>query len=416
MFNLIGDSEIAIKKANKRKLHELLNKYGSVREIERSGNLQDAYAFDFAKINGTLDEVLEERRMGYREPLSSNGDTLKSKVKQSNALLPDDEDFSLEGLTLSDRQRKAIGKLDMNTQLSVIRALREQQSVEKPKAKKETSSSKLDVLQNRVEKANRELKVADNEHERTKSDVRVEKDEELNIDNNKFNQDIFINKTMRPIIEDNEGITSYPYLDTNGFITIGVGANINNNPLNMDWYYKNPDTGKLRHLDKNNPDDLKLIKEEIHKLRQEPKGKDASHYEEITNLRISDEYLNKLYYNRTKDAIEDIRYLIKEHNENSSKKIASFEKMPKPLQIVLIDMVFNLGRDGFSWKPKVIINKDGNKVKKGYPSFWKALENRDLSNMIKESKRYSEGKELASRNKKTRETLELLYEYGYNRK
>ena len=53
---------------------------------------------------------------------------------------------------------------------------------------------------------------------------------------------------------------------------------------------------------------------------------------------------------------------------------------------------------------------------RGYPSFWKALENRDLSKMIKESKRYSGGKELASRNKKTRETLELLYEYGYNRK
>ena len=53
---------------------------------------------------------------------------------------------------------------------------------------------------------------------------------------------------------------------------------------------------------------------------------------------------------------------------------------------------------------------------RGYPSFWKALENRDLSNMIKESKRYSDGKELASRNKKIRETLELLYEYGYNRK
>ena len=58
--------------------------------------------------------------------------------------------------------------------------------------------------------------------------------------------------------------------------------------------------------------------------------------------------------------------------------------------------------------------RDGKK--RGYPRFWKALENRDLSNMINESKRYSEGKELASRNKKTRETLELLYEYGYNRK
>ena len=349
----------------------------------------------------------------------SNNDTLSSNIKYSNALLPDDEDFSLEGLTLSDRQREAIGKLDMNTQLSVIRALREQQGVEKPKPKRENSEatkSELDILRKKVDKANREIKIADNEYERTKSDAEVERDEELNVDDNKFNQDIFINKTMRPIIEDNEGITPYPYLDTNGFITIGVGANINNNPLSMDWYYKNPNTGKLRHLDKNNPDDLKLIKEEIHKLRQEPKGKDASHYEEITNLRISDEYLNKLYYNRTKDAIEDIRYLIKEHNKNSSKKIESFEKMPKPLQIVLIDMVFNLGRDGFSWKQKEIIDKDGNKVKKGYPSFWKALENRDLSNMIKESKRYSEGKELASRNKKTRETLELLYEYGYNRK
>ena len=30
----------------------------------------------------------------------------------------DDEDFSLEGLILSDKQRKVIDKLDMNTQLS----------------------------------------------------------------------------------------------------------------------------------------------------------------------------------------------------------------------------------------------------------------------------------------------------------
>ena len=160
----------------------------------------------------------------------------------------------LEGLTLSDRQRKAIDKLDMGTQLSVIRALREQQGVEKPKKERE-AKSELDVLQNPVEKANREIKIADNEHSETKSDVRVEKDEddELNVDNNKFNQDFFINKTMRPFIETEEGLYDYPYLDTNGLITIGVGANIDNNPLSMDWYYKNPDTGKLRHLDKNNP-------------------------------------------------------------------------------------------------------------------------------------------------------------------
>ena len=69
-------------------------------------------------------------------------------MKQSNSLLPDDEDFSLEGLKLSDEQKRAIDRLDMTNQLAVIRALREQQGVEKPKPKKETSEkSELDVLQ-----------------------------------------------------------------------------------------------------------------------------------------------------------------------------------------------------------------------------------------------------------------------------
>ena len=33
--------------------------------------------------------------------------------------------------------------------------------------------------------------------------------------------------------------------------------------------------------------------------------------------------------------------------------------------------------------------------------------------MIKESKRFSKGKELSNRNNETRKTFETLYEYGY---
>ena len=55
----------------------------------------------------------------------------------------DDEDFSLEGLILSDKQRKVIDKLDMNTQLTVIRALREQQGIEKPKPKKKEQEKSM---------------------------------------------------------------------------------------------------------------------------------------------------------------------------------------------------------------------------------------------------------------------------------
>ena len=179
-MDLVGESKIATKRENKKKLHKLLDKYGSVEEIERSGDLRDNFELDFARIDGALDEVLEERRMGYRAPQSSSDDEIKTNVKKSNSLLPDDEDFSLEGLKLSDEQRRAIDRLDMTNQLAVIRALREQQGVKKPKPKKENSEaskSELDVLGEKVDKANREIKIAENEHSRTKSDVRVEKEE-----------------------------------------------------------------------------------------------------------------------------------------------------------------------------------------------------------------------------------------------
>ena len=95
--DLVGESTLATKKENKKKLHKLLDKYGSVEEIKRSGDLRDGFELDFARIDGALEEVLEERRMGYRAPQSSSDDEIKTNVKQSSSLLPDDEDFSLEG-------------------------------------------------------------------------------------------------------------------------------------------------------------------------------------------------------------------------------------------------------------------------------------------------------------------------------
>ena len=52
LLDLVGDSKMATKRENKKKLHELLDKYGSVEEIERSGDLKDGYELDFARIDG----------------------------------------------------------------------------------------------------------------------------------------------------------------------------------------------------------------------------------------------------------------------------------------------------------------------------------------------------------------------------
>ena len=426
LLDLIGDSKREIKKENKRKLHVLLDKYGSVEEIERSGELKDGFELDFARVDGALEEVLEERRRGYREPKSYSNEVLRSNIKSPNSFLPDDEDFSLEGLILNDKQRKVIDKLDMNTQLTVIKALREQQGVEKPKPKKmeqEKSKRESDVLNEKDAKANREIKIADNEYAGIKSDASYTsklEDDDLNIDSNKFNQDVFINQTMRPFIETEEGLQDYPYLDTNGLITIGVGANIDDNPLSMDWYYKNPDTGKLRHLDKNNPDDLRLIKEELSYLEKEKeklpynekkKTREnnyvAKYYMDKTNLRVSSEYVNREYYKRAKEAVNNIQNTIKRYNKDPEKQndIPAFHKLPQPLQIVMMDMMYNMGQTRFDYI--ITYGKDGKK--RGYPRFWDAVANRDVDKMIKECVRNG----LPERNKKNQERLRKLKDVVY---
>lgn len=364
--NFFNDREDILKKREKKnKLHELLDKYGSVEGIEKNAAGADGYEYMFANTGNLIDEVLAERRSG--RPLSSA--VHESMPQRRNTLLPDDDDFSLEGLELSDRQRKAIKNLDMANQLTIIKALREQQSIENPRYKTERDSSNTKNFENEVYRNN------------TGADMQEYYAEE------------FINQTMRPIIKKNEGLYNYPYLDTRSKTTIGIGANIDGAELNEDWYYQDPKTKKLRHLDKNNPGDLALIQGELKKLQDIkdtlPRDKNgrpknnyrAEYFEKITNLRISGEYLNELYYSRVNGAIEDIKNTIKQYNNDPEKdySIPDFEKLPQPLQIVLVDMMYNLGKTKFNYKE----NDKGT----GFPKFWDFLARRNVNGMIRESKR-----------------------------
>lgn len=147
-----NDKETVLKKnEKKKKLHELLDKYGNVEEIEKNAIGADGYEYMFANTNNLIDEVLEERRMG-RLPLSVVREDIPQK---RDPLLPEDDAFSLDGLTLSDKQKKAIKNLDMVNQLTVIKALREQQGIEKPHSK----------IENEIEKM-----VAENKHD---NDLRI---------------------------------------------------------------------------------------------------------------------------------------------------------------------------------------------------------------------------------------------------
>lgn len=196
-----NDTETVLKKREKKKkLHELLDKYGSVEEIEKNAIGADGYEYMFANTNNLVDEVLKERRSGQ----SSLSHIRQETSQKRNKLLPDDEDFSLDGLTLSERQRKAIKNLDMTNQLMVIKALREQQNVEKPHMKTEREVEKMTA----ENKRNNDLRIhkapkqyASNEYAETKSDA--DKKEELKIDYSKYGNgftkgfiDIMLNDTV----------------------------------------------------------------------------------------------------------------------------------------------------------------------------------------------------------------------------
>ena len=342
LLDLVGDSKREIKKENKKKLHALLDKYGSVEEIERNGSLKDGFELDFARVDGALDEVLEERRMGYREEKygDSDDDLELSNVKKSNPLLPDDEEFSLEGLTLSDRQRKAIDKLDMNTQLSVIRALREQQGVEKPKPKKETSetsSSKLDVLREKVDKANREIKVADNEHSRTKSDASIERN---NIDSeNNDSQSVYSisDKKLIRLMGENliktEKAKDYIYLDKYGHITVGIGNMIDNEKKfkSLDWKIDGRDATS-EEIDEAYTTFISLQNEKDESGSYKYRNYKAEYFKKYSKLRISKDTM-----------IEAMDEHLREDLYRARGKLKEFDKLPIPMKLIILDFYYNKG-------------------------------------------------------------------------
>ena len=170
----------------------------------------------------------------------------------------------------------------------------------------------------------------------------------------------------------------------------------------------------LTKLDNNNPEHKKIILEELAKL-DEYKGKNmkAEAFKNKTNLRMSAQDVNKEYQRRMDIAIGDVKAIIKDFNSEpkNKNKVEDFEKMPQPLQKVLVDMAFNLGKAGFNWElteQKVIVKGKTVIKKVGYPNFWKALADHRLGKMIDEVSRNENLESFKKLNAKMKELLRTL--------
>lgn len=232
-----------------------------------------------------------------------------------------------------------------------------------------------------------------------------------------YDEDRFVNTTMRPHIKEYEGITDYIYLDTSALKTIGAGANIDAAPEKLNWLYEDPQTRKRRQLDKNNAADLALMKNEIakiDKLKSAPIKK-ADAYEQESQLRLSAETVEQMYQSRLRGAIDDVRNIIRRYNNTPGKrrKIPDFEKLPLNLQIVLVDMAYNLGLKRFDYIQTEERLKDNSIKMHGYPQFWDAVANRDINEMVEQSSRTGNNTRLAKRNAYIKSLLRTLQPDSY---
>ena len=153
-------------------------------------------------------------------------------------------------------------------------------------------------------------------------------------------------------VKEFEKFIEHPYLDTNGNITIGVGANVH------DW----KDFRKLNVTVNELPateeqkwkaySDLRKMSEE-----KDEKGEYKNHdtaaesFKDKTNIRISFAEAEKM---ARQHIVNDLKYL--------RKKIKDFDDFPEPLQDILLDIQYNVG----------------SLSEEKWPNLYKAIRNKDV--------------------------------------
>lgn len=171
------------------------------------------------------------------------------------------------------------------------------------------------------------------------------------------------------LIKKGEGYQNRLYLDTKGNPTIGVGFMIPNVDQAKSYPFYKFNNGKPAR---------KAISNEIEQaydlIKRQPSGTEhsAASYQSLTSIGLSDQDIHQRLRQKLRSAADELK-----------NKFSDFDKVPRNVQLGLMDMQFNLG-DG---KLQKRYFDDATKTYKGWPSFFNAYENRDWKKMAVESHR-----------------------------
>ncbi|ROQ17966.1 MULTISPECIES: glycoside hydrolase family protein [Marinimicrobium] len=128
---------------------------------------------------------------------------------------------------------------------------------------------------------------------------------------------------LRKNLEKYEGKVSHMYLDSKGFVTVGIGHLLSTVASAQLLAFKNS---------KNLPATQEEIKADYDSVKKQPANRLASMYKKHTKLRLPDAEIDKL----TNKHIQSF--------ESELKRIYSdFDSFPSKARLALFDLIFNLG-------------------------------------------------------------------------
>lgn len=125
----------------------------------------------------------------------------------------------------------------------------------------------------------------------------------------------------------NEGSYSYMYLDTRGYVTVGVGKML-------------PDVATAQKLafvvrTTKVAASAEEIKSDFEAVKKQPKAHLASWYQKHTKLDLPDAEIDKL-----------LKVEVAKFEQQLKKNFKDYDKYPAPARRALLDMAYNLGIDG----------------------------------------------------------------------
>lgn len=140
---------------------------------------------------------------------------------------------------------------------------------------------------------------------------------------------------IKGFIAPSEGNISHMYVDTKGYVTVGIGNMVPDAKAATALAFVNRTT--------NNPATSAEITAEFDGVAKQPKGKIARHYRQFTSLDLSDVEVNQLFQKR----IEGFQKQLKT-------SYSKYDSYPSAVQLALLDMAFQLGAYGLKNKwPKL---------------------------------------------------------------